>query len=73
MPCDYQQKQGLLKAVRRISITTKKVLQEYSSASDAYRDFEGVNDFTYSSLCRACHDGTEYGGYYWEYSEVDGT
>ena len=69
MPQDYQLKQGSLKAVRRISVVTEKVLQEYPSATEAYREFEGQSDFTYSSLCRACREAIEYGGYYWEYIE----
>lgn len=64
-PWDYVEKAG--KKVRRISTNTEKVLQEYSSAIDAYNEFEDNGGFTYSSLCRACRDGTEYHGYFWEY------
>ena len=70
-PWDYVQKQGSQKVVRRISVSTEKVLQEYSSATEAYRDFEDKSDLTYSALCRACRDGTEYGGYFWEYAALE--
>ena len=65
-PEDFQEKERG-KKVRRISITTEKVLQEYSTAVDAFNDFEDVEGFTYSSLCRACREGAEYHGYFWEY------
>ena len=66
LPWDYQEK-ARGKAVRRISVISKKVLKEYPTAVDAHRE---LKTFDYSAFCRACRNHEELGGYLWEYVEM---